>query len=325
VISRILSARLWLGALAAPARDGAGYLMAVAAVLVPALAAGLAAAVTPAFAIAQGAEAETVPTQSEWTEEMVPVDPFAAPAPFGPGEHLVYRVKVGIINAGYGYMSVVGTADIRDNPSYAVRMGIRGGIGPLRVNDLYESWFDVSTFQSWRYIRDIHEVGYSSRRHYEFFPDRMEWDRLDNDETGRLGSALPMDEIAFIYFIRSMDLEVGKSYTLNRYFQDDGNPVVIRVLRKDQREVDGVLYNTIVVSPVIQTSGLFGEGGDAEIHLTDDERRIMVYLKSNIPKFPGSLTMHLQTVQEGWPLNPQSRAELKAAREARTAEAVPGR
>ena len=282
---------------------------------------------SPLFA--QDVEAQEPPAEAPpstaWTADMVPLDPFAARAPFGPGEHLVYRVKVGVFNAGYGYMSVLGTEDIRDNPSYRVEMGIQGGLGPLKVDDHYLSWFDVSTFQSWRYIRDVDQVGYQARRHYEFYPERMEWDRLDNDETGPLGSALPLDEVAFIYFIRQMELEVGKSYTINRYFKDDGNPVVIDVLRKDTREVDGVVYNTIVVSPLIQTSGLFGEGGNAEIHLTDDERRIMVYLKSNIPKFPGSLTMHLQTIQEGFPLHPESRAALLEAREARAVEADPGR
>ncbi len=100
--------------------------------------------------------------------------------------------------------------------------------------------------------------------------------------------------------------------------------MVIEVLRRDQREVDGVLYNTIVVNPVIQTTGLFSEGGKAELHFTDDERRILVYMKSDIPKFPGSLTLHLLSVHEGFPLNPRSRAEALAAREARAAEAEPG-
>lgn len=274
---------------------------------------------------AQDPPVEPDQTPSTWTEDMVPIDPFAARAPFGPGEHLVYRVKVGIISAGYGYMSVLGTQDIRENPSYRVEMGIQGGLGPLKVNDKYESWFDVSTLQSWTYIRDVDQVGYQARRHYEFYPEEMTWDLVSHGESGPLGSALPLDEISFIYFIRQMELEVGKSYTINRYFKDEGNPVVIEVLRRDTREVDGVEYNTIVVSPLIQTSGLFGEGGNAEIHLTDDERRVMVYLKSNIPKFPGSLTMHLQTIQDGFPLHPDSRAAALEGRAARSAEAAPGR
>ncbi len=251
------------------------------------------------------------------TEDEVPVDPFAAPAPFGPGEHLEYKVKVGIFNAGDGYMSVLGLDEHEGNPVYRVNLGITGGVGPARVNDMYHTWFDVTTLQTWRYIRDIDEVGYQSYRHWEFYPDIMRWERIDFDRGGDLGSALPLDEIAFIYYIRTLPLEVGKTYTLNRYFKEDGNPVKVIVLRKDQRETEGVLYNTIVVSPEIQTDGLFGQGGEGEIHFTDDERRIPVYVKSDIPNFPGSLTLHLRSVTEGHPLNPNSREEAVAGRQQR--------
>lgn len=241
------------------------------------------------------------------TEDSVPVDPFAARAPFGPGEHLVYKVKVGVFGVGESYMSVVDIDEHEGNPVYHVEMALQGGLGPAKVDDLYQTWFDVTTLQTWRYVRDIDEVGYQSYRHWEFFPSRMRWERQDNDEAGDLGSALPLDEIAFIYYLRTLPLEVGKSYTLSRYFQEDGNPVIIKVLRKDQRNTEGVDYNTIVISPEIQTDGLFAKGGKAEIHVTDDERRIPVYVKSDLPGFPGSLTLHLRSIQEGYPLHPDSR------------------
>jgi hypothetical protein len=257
-----------------------------------------------------------------YTEDGVPLDPLSAQAPFGPGEHLIYKVKVGVFGVGEGYMSVVGVEDVRGDPSYRVAMGIAGGLGPLKVRDTHQSWFDVSTLQSRRFIQDIDDPGYSAYRHFEFYPDRMVWERQDRDESGDLGSALPLDEISFIYFLRTLPLEVGMSYTMNRYFKETGNPVTIRVLRKDQRETEGVVYNTIVVSPEFQTTGLFGEGGDAEIHFTDDDRRLPVYLKSNIRGFPGSLTLHLRSVQEGYPLNPDSRAEALEGRTARTEAAA---
>jgi hypothetical protein len=257
----------------------------------------------------------------ELTEAEVPVDPLAARAPFGPGEHLVYKVKVGVFGVGEGYMAVTGIDEHEENPVYKIEMSVQGSLGPAKVNDFYQSWFDVSTLQTWRYVRDIDEVGYRSYRQWEFHPDRMEWERKDGPATGELGSALPIDEIAFIYFVRTLPLEVGKSYTFNRYFQKEGNPVTVRVVRKDRRETEGVWYNTIVLEPEIRTDGLFGEGGSGEIHLTDDERRIPVYVKSDIPKFPGSLTLHLRSIQEGYPLNPESRAEAMAARAERAAQA----
>ena len=83
-------------------------------------------------------------------------------------------------------------------------------------------------------------------------------------------------------------------------------------------------FNTIVVRPTIKTDGMFGEGGKAELHFTDDERRILVYMKTDIPNFPGSLTLHLKSIEEGLPLNPRSRAAA-LRRRAEADGADPGR
>jgi len=234
-------------------------------------------------------------------------DSTAAPAPFGPGERLVYKVKIGIFNAGEGQMSIPDLDTLRGHDAYRISMTIRGGVLGLRVDDEYSSWLDVRSLQSWRFIQDIHEINYKSFRHYEFYPERRLWDREDNDESGPLASLTPLDDIAFIYFIRTLPLEVGKSYTFDRYFKVEGNPVGVTVLRKDRRQTEAGEFATIVVQPIIRTKGLFSQGGKAEIHFTDDARRLPVYVKSDIPKFPGSLTLHLKEIHEGTPLHPAAR------------------
>jgi hypothetical protein len=42
-------------------------------------------------------------------------------------------------------------------------------------------------------------------------------------------------------------------------------------------------FQTIVVRPTIQTRGLFGEGGEAEIYFTDDALHLVVMIKSRLP------------------------------------------
>jgi hypothetical protein len=236
-----------------------------------------------------------------------PTIPGAARVPFGPGERLVYKVKVGIFGVGEGQMALEGIDSVRTHPVYRANLAIKGGLGPAKVDDNTTSWFDLRSLVSRRFIQDIHEVSYESYRHYEIYPSERRWEREDNDEFGPLATSLPLDDVAFIYYLRAMPLEVGKTYTLSRYFKEDGNPVVIQVLRRDRRETGAGTFNTIVVKPLIRTRGLFSQGGDAEVHLTDDERRILVYLQSNIPKFPGSLTLHLEEIHEGVPLNAQAR------------------
>ena len=59
------------------------------------------------------------------------IDPFAAVVPFGPGERLEYKVKLGIFNAGDAHMEVVGIDSVRGEPTYHVDVAMRGG-APVR-------------------------------------------------------------------------------------------------------------------------------------------------------------------------------------------------
>ena len=90
----------------------------------------------------------------------------------------------------------------------------------------------------------------------------------------------------------------GKTYTFNRYFKEDGNPVTVRVLRRQKVTVPAGTYNTIVVQPIIKTKGLFSEGGQAELYFTDDDKRILVQLKSKV-KILRSLDLQLTGYNPG--------------------------
>ena len=84
---------------------------------------------------------------------------------------------------------------------------------------------------------------------------------------------------ALLYFVRTMELEVGKTYELNRYFRPDRNPVIVKVLRKQKISVPAGKFETIVIQPIIKSKGIFSEGGRAEIYLSDDAARIMVQMR----------------------------------------------
>jgi hypothetical protein len=232
------------------------------------------------------------------------IDPFAAVVPFGPGERLDYKVKLGIFNAGEAHMEVLGIDSVRGEPTYHIDVAMRGGLlfGAFKLDSRFESWLDTRLIMSRRYISDESYTGYSSYRSFEFYPDEMYWDQTDEDVIGELGTALPLDDISFIYFVRSLPLEVGQTYTYSRYFKKEGNPVVIEVLRRDVRETAAGTFNTIVVSPTIQTDGLFADGGEAELHFTDDENRYLVYMRVGMPVV-GSITLHLEKIVPGTPIH----------------------
>ena len=156
---------------------------------------------------------------------------------------------------------------------------------------------DVQRLHAHRFKQDQKEVNFERHRTTDFHIDRMEWER-QNGVTGTLASNQPLDDVSFLYFVRTIPLEIGRTYTFNRYFKADGNPVTVRVLRRERIEVPAGTFNTIVLQPIIQTDGMFGEGGEALIYLTDDNRRLLVKMTSRVPVI-GHLNLQMETYTPG--------------------------
>jgi hypothetical protein len=220
--------------------------------------------------------------------------PPKAEVPFGVGERMEYQVRLGPMSVGSGSLEILDVVDVLGSPTYHIRMLISGGIPFARVDNRMESWLDVTQLLSRRFEQDQKEVRFKRHRIFDILPEQRIWRIQGTDRTGPLATDLPLDDISFLYFVRTIPLEVGETYTYNRYFREDGNPVVLHVLRKETIRVPAGTFNTVVVKPVIQSSGLFGKGGRAEVYLTDDERRVMVQLRSSVPVI-GSLNMYLQS------------------------------
>jgi hypothetical protein len=221
--------------------------------------------------------------------------PGRVPVPFGVGEKLAYDVKFGALRVGSGYMEVAGISDVRGREAWHSVFTIRGGTLFYKVNDRYESWFDSKTLESLRYHQDIDEGSYERNRKYEIFAERGVY--TENKGKEQKTVAQPLDDGSFLYFIRTMPFSVGQTYTFNRYFKPDRNPVQIRVLRKERITVPAGTFNTVVVQPVIKSKGIFSEGGRAEVWISDDDNRMIVQLKSQL-KF-GSLNLYLRSFTPG--------------------------
>jgi hypothetical protein len=230
-------------------------------------------------------------------------DPIVAPVPFGPGEKLQFQVRVGLFGGvGKGNMEVAGIDTVRGRPTYHLRMTVRGGIPLAHVDDRLESWMDVVTLASRRFEQDQNEPKWTRHRIWEFYPEERRWTTMDSTQGGTLPTDVPLDDVSFLYYVRTLPLVVGETYTLDRYFRADGNPVIIKVIRTEKVKVPLGKFETIVVQPMIRTRGLFGQGGRAEVFFSNDARRIPVMLRSKIPVL-GHLDLHLEKYTPGPPLS----------------------
>lgn len=212
---------------------------------------------------------------------------FNLARPYGPGERMDYVARVGPFNPGRGSMEVVGIEDVRGRPALHTRFQLRGRMF-VKVNYLLESWVDLARDASLRFQQDNDDDPSERDRTYDIFPDRRTYSVNGGEEMPSVPD--PLDEGALLYHVRTMQLEVGKTYTLNRYFRPDRNPVIIKVLRKERVAVPAGRFNTIVIQPIIKSRGIFSEGGHAQVYLSDDPQRIMVQLRARV----STVTISLQ-------------------------------
>ena len=214
--------------------------------------------------------------------------------PFAPGERLSYDVYFGAIKVGTGSMEVRGIDTVRARPAYHTTFRLTGGIPFYKVDDVFESWFATDDLASLRFIQDQNE-GTKERQHrYEIYPERQTYDDLTDAEPEQPSVADPLDDGSFVYFVRTVPLEVGKTYEFQRYFKPDRNPVTIRVVRRERVKVPAGTFDAIVIQPVIKTKGVFSESGHAELWISDDERRMILQMKSQLSF--GSLDLYLTDI-----------------------------
>ena len=231
----------------------------------------------------------TVATAQTDSTSYPTASPVLKAMPFAAGERMDYIAKIGWNHVGTGSMETVGVEDVRGRPAVHTRFQLKGRWLLFSANYLLESWIDQATFTSMRFTQDNDEDEREKDKVYEIFGERQTYSVNNGPELPSVPD--PLDEGALLYYVRTMDLEVGKTYDLNRYFRPDRNPVIVKVLRRETVSVPAGTFNTIVVQPIIKSKGIFSEGGKAEIWLSDDKDRVMVQMRVKLKVGP---TINLQ-------------------------------
>ncbi len=226
----------------------------------------------------------------------VPADQTTAA--FAVGETAVYDVKFGALKVGSASTVVQDVEDVRGIPALHTVFRLQGGTFFFRVNDVFESWIDRSDFSSLRFYQTQQEGSNDRQKRYEIYPDRAMYVEMDKKPPREHpGVKDPLDDGSFLFFVRTLPLEVGRTYESNRYFRPERNPIRVRVLRKETIEVPAGRFDCVVVQPVIKTEGIFSENGNAEVWLSDDSRHVLVQLKSKLSF--GSINLYLRSYKAG--------------------------
>lgn len=255
-----------------------------AMLLLAALSAALPSPVPGAAAQSAAGQTEGGPEARDWS--------------FGVGERAVYDVSValGAVRAprplGEARLTVEARDTVDGTPAYRASLEVEGGI-PLvyRMDDRQVSWIATDPIRSLRYEERLREGSYRRDRVYRLDQEAGTYTRYDRVEgewravEDVTDVAMPeeaLDEVSFLYLVRTLPLEPGQSWRFERYFEEDGNPVELEVVRRERVRVPAGRFDAVVVRPTIQAGGLFGEEGRAEVWISDDDRRIVVKIESSM-------------------------------------------
>jgi hypothetical protein len=210
------------------------------------------------------------------------------------GEKATYDVEWKGRGVGTGSLELIGHEKVEGHNTLHAALKVEGGFAFMKVNDRFDSWFDPARMFSRRFVQNQKELTSTRNRVYEIIPEKGIYFEANSGDLDSLSTAEPLDDVSFLFYVRTLPLKVGTVDTIPRYFKT-GRDVIIRVLRKETITVPAGTFNTIVVQPTITNAGgLFGQGGKAEVYFTDDPSRTLVKLKSNVPVI-GSLALTLRS------------------------------
>jgi hypothetical protein len=226
-------------------------------------------------------------------ERRIEIAGGADPRPgYASDEQLVYSAYYGKLRVGSGEMRLAGRDTVRGLAAWKAMFIIDGGIPGARLHDTTVSWFDSATFNSMRFVQNVHDPGYHANRDTHIFPDDKTYRTKDGEIHPSVAN--PLDDMSLVYLVRTLPLEPGQCYVLNRYFKPESNPVVVHVVRRDTVDVPAGRFPAILLRPEIKTTGIFSQNGHAELWLADDSARTVLQLKTSL-KF-GSISLRLRHV-----------------------------
>ena len=219
-----------------------------------------------------------------------------SPLPFDIGERLRYRVTLGRLgNVGEGEMSVDGPEAVRGTETLILRSQVSARVGFVKTTERAESWIDPTRMTALRYFkRTQRALTRDDEQHVELFPEQRRWED-QHGHSGESPTSTPLDELSFIYYLRTLPLDTDTTDSMVRHYDAARNPVAVRVVGRDTLRTGAGTFATIVVEMRVKDSRRYGGEGVIRLHLSDDTFRYPVRIESSIPVL-GATVLTLESV-----------------------------
>ena len=214
---------------------------------------------------------------------------------FKAGEYARYKViyKFSEVWVTAGFVSFEFTERAVDNKHHTVCIA-RGNTAPAfdifyKLRDEYATVLETSTCRPKFFLRRVNEGGFKIHNDFNFLHDSLKViaEMQDSKNAHRMDTmAIPpntQDIVSAILYCRSLDykkLDSGQQYNFPIFLDNEVFQVGVKYHGKQSISTEYGDYNCIVLQPILLTGRIFSEVDKMRIFMTDDERRLPVYIES---------------------------------------------
>jgi hypothetical protein len=201
------------------------------------------------------------------------------------GEYLRFDVNWSFMTVGDAYLTVTDTLyNGRKCNIVTFRLESKPFFDMFyKVRDRYRTIIDAEGLFPWRFEQQIREGGYSRDFTAEF-------DQRAGVATTPAGTyPIPLyvqDIMSAFYYARSIDyakFRPGQRIELKNFYKDTTYPLGVKYKGRQRIEVDAGTFDCIIVEPLVTEGGLFKSEGRILLWITDDDRKMPVRVRAEIP------------------------------------------
>jgi len=205
---------------------------------------------------------------------------------WSPGEKLGFSVRWQFITVGYATMEVMGPDDINGRKAYHIYTEAKTAAffdNFYKVRDTNESWIDTESICSVKFVSNVNESKHVKTDTELYDQVNSRFSIIEENKSGPIPPYV-QDVLSSLYWLRTKELVVGKTISVDTHSGNDSWPLSIKVVKREKISVPAGDFNCILVEPAIrQGAGIFEARGKLWVWLTDDARKVPVKMSSKIP------------------------------------------
>lgn len=216
---------------------------------------------------------------------------FAA-VPWHIGEYFQFSIDWNGLNGGSSLMQVQNLHRVDGRSCYRIVTKAESNSFVSRfykVRDRAESSVDAESLFSRRFVKRLREGGYKKDVNVRFDQEA----RKARYENGKELDVAPgvHDVLSAFYYVRTRPLPDGATLAVPTHDNEKSYEMEVQVLRREKVEVPAGKFACVVVEPKLKSEGIFKSKGSIQVWLTDDDRRLPVMVRSEVPV--GSISVRL--------------------------------